>query len=164
MSLTKLNQQENVTETDDAAPTSQVEVVETQETTDDSQGPPSGVAVAEEAPSQPVDQPSQAGEGEEVPTDDVEGDKANQIQEGGDGGENVDSVDDVDQPQEKQGQVELEVSQDTHCSAVFRIRINWYEFLESSSTGSYRIWKAEKSLNLKYPKSDDLDLLNIIQD
>ena len=136
MSLTKLNQQENVTETANAVPTSQVEVTETQETTDDSQGPPSGDAVVEEAPSQPVDQPSQAGEGEEVPTGDVEGDKTSQIQEGGDGGENVDSVNDVDQPQEKQGQVELEVSQVTHCSAVFHIRIDWYEFLESSSTGS----------------------------
>ena len=83
-----------------------------------------------------MDQPSQAGEGGEVPTDDVVRDKANQIQEGGDGGENVDSVDDVDQPPEKQEQVELEVRQDTHCSVVFLIRINWYEFLESSSTGS----------------------------
>jgi len=30
----------------------------------------------------------------------------------------VDSVDGVDQPQEGQEQVELEVSQDTHCPAV----------------------------------------------
>lgn len=118
MSLTKLNQHKNVTETADAIPTPQVEVAETQETNDDSQGPPSGDAIAEEAPSQPVDEPPQEGEGGEVPTGDVEGDKTNQIQEGGDGGENVDSVDGVDQPQEGQEQVELEVSQDTHCPAV----------------------------------------------
>ena len=120
--LTKLNQQENVTETADATPTPQVKVAETQEANDDSQGPPSGDAVAEEVPSQPADEPSQEGEGGEVPTGDVERDKANQLQVGGDGGENVDSVDDVDQPQEGQEQVELEVSQDTHCVAVVLVR------------------------------------------
>lgn len=47
---------------------------------------------------------------EETPTGDVAGDKANQVQEGGDGEEKVDSVDDADQPQEGQEQVELAVS------------------------------------------------------
>ena len=97
-------------------PTPQVEVTETQEANDDSQGPPSGDAIAQEAPSQPGDEPSQEGEGGEVPTGDVEGDKTNQIQEGGDGGENVDSVDDIDQSQEGQEQVGLVVSLKTHIA------------------------------------------------
>ena len=66
-----------------------------------------------------MDEPSQEGEGGEVPTGDVEEDKANQLQDGGDGGENVDSVDNVDQPQEKQEQVELEVSQGKYCFSCF---------------------------------------------
>ena len=68
-----------------------------------------------------MDEPSQGGQGGEVPTGDVQGGEANQLQEGGDGGENVDSVDDVDQPQERKGQVELEVSQDTQ---LFLLELN----------------------------------------
>ena len=90
--------------------TPQVEVAETQEVNDDSQNPPTGDAVAEEAPSQPADEPSQEGEGGEEPTGDAAGDESNQTQEGGDGGDNMDSVDDVVQPQEGHKQVELEVS------------------------------------------------------
>ncbi len=91
-------------------------MTETQEANNDSENPPSGDAIAEETPSQPVDEPSQGGEGEEAPTGDVAGDEANQLQEGGDVGEKVDSVDDADQPQERQEQVELEVSSFTHAT------------------------------------------------
>ena len=99
--LNLFHKQENVTETAEVNPTPQPEVTESQETNNDSEIPPSGDAVAEESPSQPVDEPPAEGEGGEAQSAEAGGDKPNQLQEGGDG-EKPDLEGGVHQPQEAQ--------------------------------------------------------------
>ena len=102
--------QENAPATD-TTPTSQGDVAETQEANNDSENPPSGDAVVEETPSQPVDELSQQeGGGDKTPADAAGADEANQVQEGGDGEEKLDIEDDPSLLVERQDHVELEVS------------------------------------------------------
>ncbi|XP_067044467.1 cilia- and flagella-associated protein 184-like [Acropora muricata] len=71
---------ENMSETVKDNPPSQSESVQNQQTNNDSEIPPQGDAVAEESSSHP-----EGGQGEEAPSITVEGEDANQHQEGEDG-------------------------------------------------------------------------------
>ena len=102
--------QENVAETAEFASPPQPEVTDVQPVNADAENPPSGDAVTEESPSQPVDEVSPKGGVAEAASVVAEGDGTGQIQGEGEGGEGEKpDVEDEAKPAQE-GQDNFEVS------------------------------------------------------
>ena len=101
--------QENVAETAEVASPPQPEVTDAQPVNADAENPPSGDAVTEESPSQPVDEVSPEGGVAEAGVV-AEGDGTGQIQGEGEGGEGEKPVVEDEAKQAQEGQDNFEVS------------------------------------------------------
>lgn len=119
--------QENVAETAEFASPPQPEVTDVQPVNADAENPPSGDAVTEESPSQPVDEVSPKGGVAEAVSVVAEGDGTGQIQGEGEGGEGEKpDVEDEAKPAQE-GQDNFEVS--CFCCPSFPV------FLKGQSNG-----------------------------